>query len=270
MNMQIASLNSGSNGNVYYFGYGNDAILVDAGLSCREAEKRMKLLNLDIARIKAVFITHEHSDHIFGLKGLLKKYDFPVYMTRKTFEAAEFKFPIKNLHHFRSHDSIETGKFTLTAFPVNHDAADPHGFFISAGGKSAGIFNDIGFACEQVKKYFGKCHAAFLECNYDENLLNQGNYPAYLKERIKGPKGHLSNNEALEVYRNCRSTGLNYLFLSHLSSENNSPERVLALFNNEDPAVRFMIAGRNSAGPLIDLNEKNGESVTGQLELFSI
>jgi len=266
--MQIASLNSGSNGNVYYFGYGNEAILVDAGLSCRETEKRMNRLNLDLNRVKAIFITHEHSDHIFGLKGILKKYDLPVYMTRETFKGADFRFPINSLQYFTSHDSIQTGKFTITAFPVNHDAADPHGFLISAGGKSAGIFNDIGFACEQVKKYFGKCHAAFLECNYDEDLLDRGNYPAYLKERIKGPKGHLSNREALEVYRNCRSKNLNYLFLSHLSSENNSPERVLELFNGEGPEVRYMIAGRHSAGPLIDLNTKNKENETGQLKLF--
>ncbi|MFZ9981256.1 MAG: MBL fold metallo-hydrolase [Cyclobacteriaceae bacterium] len=268
--MQLASLNSGSNGNIYYFGFGNEAILIDAGLSCREIEKRMKGLNLDLNRVKAVFITHEHSDHIFGLKGLLKKYNVPVYMTRETFKAADFNFSIKNLHFFKSHDLIQTGNFSLTAFPVSHDAANPHGFFISAGGKSAGIFNDIGYACEQVKNYFGKCHAAFLECNYDEDLLEQGNYPYYLKERIKGPKGHLSNQQALEVYRNCRSADLNYLFLSHLSSENNSPEKVLAMFKKEHDSIKFMVASRHAPGPLIDLNEKTNTHQKGQLELFSI
>jgi phosphoribosyl 1,2-cyclic phosphodiesterase len=268
--MQIAALNSGSNGNVYYFGLGNDAILVDAGLSCRETEKRMKSLDLDLNKVRAVFITHEHSDHIFGLKGLLKKYDFPVYMTEETFKAAKFKFTIRNLRHFKSHDSIQTGALSLTAFPVSHDAADPHGFFISAGGKSAGLFNDIGFACEQVKTYFGKCHVAFLECNYDEDLLNKGNYPAYLKQRIRGPKGHLSNKEALEVFRNFRSADLNYLFLSHLSSENNSPETVLSFFKDEDTSVQFMIASRHSPGPVIDLNRSYCSAATGQLQLFSI
>lgn len=268
--MQIASLNSGSNGNVYYFGFSNDAILVDAGLSCRETEKRMKSLNLDLTRVKAVFITHEHSDHIFGLKGLIKKYNFPVYMTEKTFRAAELKFTIGNLIHFKSHDVIPTGAISLTAFPVSHDAADPHGFFISAGGKSAGLFNDIGFACDQVKDYFGKCNAAFLECNYDEDLLNNGHYPAYLKQRIKGPRGHLSNKEALEIFRRHRSANLKYLFLSHLSSENNSPETALRFFKNEDTSTQFMIASRNSHSPLIDISERPYTSDKGQLKLFGI
>lgn len=268
--MRIAPLNSGSNGNVYYFGKAHESILVDAGLSCKEIEKRFIDLNLDITTVKAIFITHEHSDHIFGLKTFVKKYKTPVYISEKTLNAARLDLPIDIIRYFHSHDQLTIGGFQITAYPTQHDAADPHGFFISHSGRSAGIFNDIGSACDQVKHYFSKCQAAFLECNYDDFLLENGAYPHYLKERIRGEYGHLSNSDALALFRNYRSKDMSHLFASHLSAENNDPSKVKELFEKEKTAVEILIAGRKNAGPVIDLelSSRSGMESTGQLSLF--
>ncbi|MEY3405257.1 MAG: hypothetical protein RL161_687 [Bacteroidota bacterium] len=268
--MQIAPLNSGSNGNVYYFGKAHESILVDAGLSCKEIEKRFIDLNLDITTVKAIFITHEHSDHIFGLKTFVKKYKTPVYISEKTLKSARLDVPIDLIRFFQSHDQVNIGGFQITAYPTQHDAVDPHGFFISHSGRSAGIFNDIGSACDQVKHYFSKCQAAFLECNYDDLLLENGPYPHHLKERIRGAYGHLSNLDALSLFKNYRSKDLSHLFASHLSAENNDPLKVKELFEKEQTAVQILIAGRKSPGPVIDLElpSRNSKESVGQLSLF--
>ena len=268
--MQILSINSGSNGNAYYFGNDQDAILIDAGLSCKQIEKRIIASGLSMEKVKAVFITHEHSDHVFGLRSLLKKFRIPVYISKNTLEASNLNLPEESIQFFESKIEISIGKFTITPFPIHHDAADPHGFYIIHAGMSAGIFNDVGHVCDQVKYYFSKCDAAFLECNYDEELLENGSYPKYLKERIKGPKGHLSNIQALELFKSHRSPRLKHLWLSHLSKENNDPERVKSLFEQERSGVSLLIAERNRQGPVIDLNRKNQtkRNYNLQLELF--
>ena len=270
LSMQIMSLNSGSNGNVYYFGSDQESILVDAGLSCKEIEKRMMLTGLSLRDIGGIFITHEHSDHIFGLKTLVKKFSIPVYITTKTLESAHLDLPPDLIRHFNSGDTIHVGKFRVTAFPIQHDASDPHGFFITHSGKAAGVFNDIGIVCDQVKQYFSQCHAAFLECNYDEEMLMRGPYPPYLKDRIKGPKGHLSNKESLELFRKHRSEQLSCLWLSHLSEHNNDPNLVKKLFTEEQSGIQILIAERKRQGPLIDLSNDRAvtEVKSGQLRLF--
>lgn len=268
--MRIMSLNSGSNGNVYYFGSDQESILIDAGLSCKEIEKRMIAAGLSMHSVNAVFITHEHSDHIFGLKTIVKKFGIPVYITSKTLEATRLDLPSSLIRNFSSGDIIKVGEFSVTAFPTQHDAADPNGFFISHSGMSAGVFTDIGVACEQVRHYFSRCHAAFLECNYDEQMLTNGPYPKYLQERIRGTKGHLSNREALELFQTHRSSELNWLLLSHLSEHNNDRKLAKKLFEKESSGVKIMIADRKRPGPIIDLlnHKKRSASETGQLRLF--
>ena len=172
MALQIASINSGSNGNCYYIGNEQEAVLIDAGISCRETEKRMKKMGLDMARVKAIFVSHEHGDHIKGVTTMANRYYLPVYITQKT--AGNGPRLIRHLSKpFVADEPIIIGDLAITPFVKKHDAVDPHSFIISDPTTTVGVFTDIGIACEQVTDYFKKCHAVFLEANYDEEMLEK-------------------------------------------------------------------------------------------------
>ena len=230
MSLFIASLNSGSNGNCYYVGNSSGAVLIDAGISCRETEVRMRRLHLQMQTVKAVFISHEHADHIQGLSVLAKKYKLPVYITEATLRNCGDI--IKNtipINPFTPHQPVQVGSLFITAFPKQHDAAEPHSFIITDEDVTIGVFTDIGTPCYHVIHYFKQCHAAFLEANYDEAMLAQGRYPYHLKKRISGTHGHLSNSQALELFIRHGPPFMSHLFLSHLSKENNHPQLVEGL-----------------------------------------
>ncbi len=244
MSLFITSLNSGSNGNCYYVGNETEAILVDAGISCREIEKRMKRLGLLMEKVKAVFISHEHSDHIKGLTILVKKYRLPVYITDATRLNGRLEFEISLINLFNAHEEVTIGNLSVTAFPKFHDASDPYSFVISCNKIYVGVFTDIGKPCKNVIQYFKRCHAAFLEANYDEKMLQNGNYPFHLKKRISGGLGHLSNKEALQLFVTHRPKFMSHLLLAHLSKNNNSPELVQEIFDAHAGNVKITIASR--------------------------
>lgn len=244
MSLYIASLNSGSNGNCYYVGTRTDAVLIDAGISCRETEKRLGRLGLSPSNLRAIFVSHEHSDHITGIPSLSKKYDLPVYITSSTLQHCNIPVQEHLVRTFTAGTEIEVGSLSVQPFAKSHDAVDPHSFLVSANRLNVGIFTDIGYSCNEVKKYFSKCHAAFLETNYCEDMLQKGNYPWHLKRRISGDKGHLSNNQALELFQQFRGPRLSHLLLSHLSKNNNTPERVQELFDPCSGGTRIVVASR--------------------------
>jgi phosphoribosyl 1,2-cyclic phosphodiesterase len=244
MSLYVASLNSGSNGNCYYLGNETDAILVDAGISCREIEKRMKRLELSMKKVKAIFVSHEHIDHIKGIPTLAKKYQLPVYITNPTLRQGGLHIEKKLTNHFLPHQPISIGELTITAFPKFHDAVDPYSFNISNKNVTVGVFTDIGKACDHLVRHFRQCHAAFLETNYDEEMLENGSYPHHLKKRIKSETGHLSNAEALELFIAHRPAHMTHLFLSHLSKNNNSAELVEQLFHQHADGVKIILASR--------------------------
>jgi phosphoribosyl 1,2-cyclic phosphodiesterase len=140
---------------------------------------------------------------------------------------------------------VTLGEITVTAFSKLHDAADPYSFMISHNDVNVGVFTDIGTPCANLVHYFKQCHAAFLESNYDDDMLANGGYPYYLKKRITGGHGHLSNAQALEVYRNYKPPHMSHLFLAHLSSNNNKPEIVEQLFNQYANGVKIIVASRH-------------------------
>ncbi|RYF96169.1 MAG: MBL fold metallo-hydrolase, partial [Chitinophagaceae bacterium] len=200
MSLFITSLNSGSNGNCYYVGNNNEAVLVDVGLSCKEVELRMNRLALSMEKVKAIFISHEHTDHISGLSTLLKKYKLPVYITQQTLRNGRIRFDASLINYFSPYQVINIGGLKVNAFPKFHDACDPHSFMISDGKINIGVFTDIGRVCDHLIAHFAKCHAVFLESNYDEVMLSNGKYPYFLKTRITSGNGHLSNNQALDLF----------------------------------------------------------------------
>lgn len=254
MALYFTSLNSGSNGNCYYVGTQTDAVLIDVGISCRETEKRMKQLGLNMKTVKAIFVSHEHGDHIKGVSTLANKYSLPVYITPQT-----SKHGPRLIGHlskpFMAKEIITVGNLQITPFVKYHDATDPHSFIISSNGISVGVLTDIGTVCQEVIHHFKQCHAVFLEANYDEAMLENGKYPIHLKNRIRGGQGHLSNKEALDLFITHRSPNLSHLLLSHLSKENNSPEMVESLFNQYANGITITIAHRHQATEIFTISQ---------------
>ena len=245
MPLFLASLNSGSNGNCYYIGNGADAVLIDAGISCRETERRMARLGLEMSRVRAIFISHEHTDHTRGAERISHKHGIPVYITDATRRNGRLMLRNELSVHFPGNIPIAAGTLEVFPFPKWHDAAEPHSFLVRSGGLTAGVFTDIGIACDHVAAGLSQCHAAFLESNYDEEMLEKGWYPKQLKRRIRGAEGHLSNDQALDLFRTHRPPWMQLLILSHLSAINNRPELALDLFRSHAGSVRIEVASRH-------------------------
>ena len=275
MGLSFTSLNSGSNGNCYYIENQQDAILVDAGITCLETEKRLERLGLSMSKVRAIFVSHEHSDHIRGVPVIAKKYKLPVFITDGTLKMSGFSLESHLLKTFIAHEAVQIGDLEITAFPKFHDATEPHSFIVSCNGIKVGVFTDIGIPCEHVIRYFSSCHAAFLEANYDEDMLEIGPYPTYLKARIRGIHGHLSNKQALELF--CTSgTHMSHLLLSHLSRDNNNADLVLELFKSRSQGTEIIVASREKESKVYHINSpsavqsvKNKKTKFGQYSLFS-
>jgi phosphoribosyl 1,2-cyclic phosphodiesterase len=277
MAVYICSLNSGSNANCYYIGNGEEAVLIDAGLSCRETEKRMKVSGLLMSAVKAVFVSHEHSDHITGIPSLSKKYQLPVYITHATVNNSRIPIDTHLIKNFSAGRAVSIGALQITAFSKSHDADDPHSFMVSGGGVNISVITDIGYACRQVIKYFKQSDAAFLEANYCADMLENGNYPPYLKRRISSNKGHLSNDQALELFNKHKSDKLRLLILSHLSKNNNSPVLVEKIFRAAAGHTKVIVASRYKASEVFKiepgtiaktLSERKAPAKKSQLSLF--
>ena len=262
MALFITSLNSGSNGNCYYIGNDTEAVLVDAGISCRETEKRMKILGLCISKVKAIFISHEHTDHIKGVESIAEKYQLPVYITTATAQRGRLHFKKELINYFEAHEPVNVGSLAVTAFKKLHDAADPHSFIIACKGIKVGVFTDIGACCQNVSTHFSQCNAAFLEANYDEVMLEQGSYPIFLKNRIRGGEGHLSNTQALEIFNKHRPQFMTHLLLAHLSRDNNDPQKVAQLFTEHARGVKVVVASRYEQTAVYTIQSGTTELVT--------
>ena len=196
-------------------------------------------------RVRAIFVSHEHSDHISGVARLSKKYKIPVYITKLTLQNVNLVLSEELTISFKAYEPIRIGNLSVIPFPKFHDAADPHSFMVSSDTVNVGVFTDIGKTCQHLVKHFKECHAVFLEANYDEEMLETGRYPLGLKNRIRDGRGHLSNTQALELFMQHKSSQLSHLFLSHLSKHNNSPKLVKDLFSKRADGTEIIIAPRN-------------------------
>ena len=219
-------------------------MLIDTGITLKETEKRMARLGLAMETVKAIFITHEHSDHITGLPGISKKYQLPVYITGSTLSNSKVPVEKHLIRSFSIKEPVTVGRLSVKAFSKVHDAIDPHSFMVSQDHIRIGILTDIGHSCKDVIEHFRICHAVFLESNYCEDMLANGRYPFFLKQRISGGQGHLSNREALDLFITHRASYLSHLILSHLSSNNNKPELVNRLFLEKAGQVQIIVASR--------------------------
>lgn len=261
MSLFIASLNSGSNGNCYYIANQHEAVLVDAGISCRETEKRMSNLGLSMSKVKAIFVSHEHHDHIRGIPVLSKKYQLPVYITKNTLLHGSLTLDPQLVKTFTPYQEISVGGLRVSAFPKYHDAIEPHSFIIKHDDITVGVFTDIGAGCEHVTRHFKLCHAAFLEANYDEDMLDRGSYPYHLKKRIKGGRGHLSNKQALEIFTTHKPSFMSHVLLSHLSKDNNCPQLVKELFTHHAGNAEIIVASRDQETDLYQIGKSGKISI---------
>jgi phosphoribosyl 1,2-cyclic phosphodiesterase len=222
--IELCALASGSNGNCYYIGNEKDAILIDAGISCKQIMTRMTEAGLDPIRVRGIVVSHEHTDHVSGVRVLSKRLGIPVWFSQGTFDALRETERPENFQIFTPGKSLNIHGFQIHTFLKNHDAAEPCSFRIEHDDWHIGVFTDIGEPCNQLKQHLRKCHALFLETNYDERMLWEGSYPFILKRRVASSHGHLSNDQAFELVRDFAGPELLHIFLSHLSGENNTPE----------------------------------------------
>jgi len=253
--IEICALASGSNGNSYYIGNQTEAILVDAGISTRQLLQRFQSRGLDVKKIKAVFLSHEHSDHSRGIQVLSKRHRLTAWMSKHTYYALSHTYRPMYVELFEPGESVQIGSFQVHSFLKNHDAAEPCSFRVESGGKSVGVFTDIGEPCEKVRTAVKQCHAVFIESNYDEKMLWEGSYPWPLKKRVASGVGHLSNIQALELMLQESHPELECMFLSHLSQENNTPALAYSVFEPFHQKTAVKLTSRFEASEVYRLKE---------------
>lgn len=232
MGVSVSLLASGSRGNCAIVRSSSTSLLVDAGISCRETFKRMKATGEDAHSLSAIVITHEHSDHVYGLLTLAKKLKIPVFMTGATHQAwakalrdADGQRPqLAKLEVFPAGRAFSIGDIDVTSFTIPHDAADPVGFTFRSEGVKIGFAIDLGYLPASVRDHLRGCDVLVAESNHDLEMLRVGPYPWSVKQRVMSRVGHLSNDALAEFFASDYDGGATYVVLAHLSEQNNHPE----------------------------------------------
>jgi len=228
--LRFCSLGSGSSGNATLIeassGITTSRVLVDCGFTQRELKARLARAGLEVSDIDAIFVTHEHGDHIGCTVALSKRHGIPIWMSRGTWRAAGQPELGGLLHFARDGDCISLGDVQLMPYTVPHDAHEPLQPCFSDGALRLGVLTDAGSITAHLLDQLKGCHALLLECNHDREMLAASRYPWSLKQRISGRLGHLSNDTAGEILAACMHGGLRHVVAAHLSRENNRPEIV--------------------------------------------
>ena len=232
MKVEFCSLSSGSSGNSYYLGNDTEGILIDAGISARSINTFMKDIGLSIDRIMGILITHNHGDHIRGLLTLTRKYRIPVYTSETVWksifdEPSYRKINTDCIRRIQVQSAFQLAGFDIESFPVSHDTPETLGYHIRAGKRKITIVTDLGHICNTAAGYIKAADFLVIESNYDEQMLMNGMYPAFLKKRIVSDHGHLDNQHTSSFLAENMSEELSHICLAHLSKNNNTPEKAL-------------------------------------------
>ena len=260
---KFCSLFSGSTGNSLLVETDNTKILIDAGESAKKIVSALSLIDVDIADVDAILVTHEHSDHIKSLGTISKKYNIPVYANQNTWKAMpeqRQKVLEENQKFFSVGKEFGIKDLSFKPFSIPHDAAEPCGFNIFNKNNKISIATDLGHITPEIMNALEKSSFILLESNYDPDILKYSRYPFSLKQRIAGPNGHLSNNNSGEIISKLIKTGLTSVMLGHLSKENNFPElayktvveEIIANHHDESD-IKVQVAKRDGPSSVINI-----------------
>jgi phosphoribosyl 1,2-cyclic phosphodiesterase len=221
----VHTLASGSSGNAALFCGGGVHLLLDAGISCRRIATGLQALGLRLEDLTAILVTHTHADHISGLQTLLKRSQVPILASEAAARDLAKRLPIsgERLRTFSLGSSFSLGACTITPFATSHDAPGACGFRLDTADGSAGVLTDTGYVTQEAATVLPGVDLILLEANHDVETLESGPYPPYLKQRILGERGHLSNESAARFAVVLAQTGASHIVLAHLSRENNTP-----------------------------------------------
>lgn len=228
--LKFICLGSGSSGNSYFLFTENGGILIDAGIGIRTLKKHFYTYGLSFKQIKAVLVTHDHADHIKAVGTLAQEFDLPVYATALVHEGIRRNYCVnpklrpEHVRMLRKGECLRLGDFEIMPFEVPHDSTDNVGYSVQCGEVNFCLITDAGHVTEDFGTYIAKANYLVLEANHDEDMLMMGPYPAYLKGRIRGGYGHLSNKAAAQVLSEHCTERLRHVWLCHISEENNHPE----------------------------------------------
>lgn len=265
--MRLCSIASGSSGNCIYVGSDATHLLVDVGISGKRTEAGLNSLGITGADLDGILITHEHADHISGLGVMARKYDVPIYATAGTIEAILSSSSVGKIDESLFHEVQADKKLTIKDLTVNpmtisHDAAQPVAYRIIYGNKKVGICTDLGVYNDYTVECLRGMDAVLLEANHDVNMLQVGPYPYYLKQRILGDRGHLSNENSGRLLSRILHDNMQAIVLGHLSKENNLPELAyeavrMEITMGDNPYnandFRMMVANRSDVSPIINI-----------------
>ncbi|MDF2542162.1 MAG: hypothetical protein K0S47_1880 [Herbinix sp.] len=227
--MKLCSIASGSSGNCVYVGNENTNLLVDVGISAKRIESGLSSIDISPDKVQAILITHEHSDHIAGLGILARKYQIPVYGTAETLRAVRAvksigQVPESLFHSIKPNEDFMIQDIQVQPFSTSHDASNPVCYTMQSGGHKIGVATDLGKYDNYILSKLEGSELLYIEANHDVNMLMVGKYPYYLKQRILGDRGHLSNDTSADLISKLINSNLKHIFLAHLSKENNYEE----------------------------------------------
>ena len=261
MKVRFISLASGSSGNCYYLGTDTYGILIDAGIGIRTIKKTLRDINVAMESIRAVFVTHDHADHIKAVGHLGEKMNIPVYTTARIHTGINRSYCMtEKLHssvrYLEKEQPMELEDFHIESFEVPHDGTDNVGYCIEIDGKVFSFLTDLGEITPTAAKYIRKANYLILEANYDDEMLKMGSYPQYLKERISSNTGHMSNLATAEFLAENFTEHLHYIWLCHLSKDNNHPElayktvidEIISNSNYNENSLKLNVASRDVPG----------------------
>jgi len=243
---EFCSLGSGSSGNSYYIGNGNEGFLIDAGINAQQLKRTLQSIGIQIENLQGVIITHDHIDHIRALNAMTRIYNTPVFANFGTWRGIlnnRFAGNVVNSCHklIETNQSFDIAGFTIEAFSVSHDAQEPVGYYITKGNKALTLATDVGVIGESAANFLRKANVIVLESNYDFEMLVNGKYTKILKDRIISDRGHLDNQDTATFIADNYSDRMSHIFLCHLSEENNTPEIALQCIQQalQDKNVRL-------------------------------
>jgi phosphoribosyl 1,2-cyclic phosphodiesterase len=253
--LAICVLASGSRGNATYVSDGETAILIDAGLSGIELNRRLTSRGLSADQLDAIIVTHEHTDHIRGVGVLSRRYKLPVYINPKTQKASHQLGELHAIQLFECGATFHINNLAIHPFSISHDAKDPAAFTINQNGSTVAIATDLGIVTSLIKEHLKRCDLLILEANHDPEMLQTGPYPWPLKQRISSRIGHLSNLSSKILLEELQHEKLQHVILAHLSEINNTPQKALGEVAKALTrcSAKLTVADQYSSGPIIYL-----------------